>query len=243
MPEPSTPRARTASHTFAGGDVAGSWREAERRDHDRGAGELADRHLQRRDRAHRQAGEEHGGRVTERDAEHRERRDEIAATLDADEQGDADEADADADQPRPGDALGDVHPRGEDDGEDRRRRLDHRCQARVEVRLGEAEQPEGHGVVERAEHDDRPEVAAQRGEAAASREHRRGAGAASAPEDEPPEGDDRRLERLDAELDEQERGSPDRGEEQQEGGVAAGHGFVTVIAAGASPCEVPSRRT
>ena len=25
MPEPSTPRARTASHTFAGGAVAGSW--------------------------------------------------------------------------------------------------------------------------------------------------------------------------------------------------------------------------
>ena len=60
-------------------------------------------------------------------------------------------------------------------------------------------------------------------------------------EDEPAERDDRRLERLDAELDEEERRSPDRGEEQQEGGVAAGHGFVTVIAAGASPCEVPSR--
>ena len=138
----------------------------------RGAGELADRHLQRRDRAHGQAGEEHGGRVTERDAEHGECRDEVAATLDADEQGDADEADADADQPRPGDALADVHPRGEDDGEDRRRRLDHGRQAGVEVRLGEAEQPEGHGVVEGPEHDDRPEVAAERGEAAAARKQR-----------------------------------------------------------------------
>ena len=69
--------------------------------------ELADRHLQRRDRAHRQPGEEHRGRVAERDAEHGERGDEIAAALYADEQRDADEADADADQPRPGDALGD----------------------------------------------------------------------------------------------------------------------------------------
>ena len=127
---------------MAGGAVSGSWRQAERRDHDRGARELADRHLQRRDRAHRQPGEEHGGGVAERDAEHRERCDEVAATLNADEQGDADEAHADADQPRPRDALGDVHPRGEDDGEDRRRRLDHGRQARVEVRLGEAEQPE-----------------------------------------------------------------------------------------------------
>ena len=57
----------------------------------------------------------------------------------------------------------------------------------------------------------------------------------SAPKTSRPNDDDRRLERLDAELDEQERRSPDRGEEQQEGGVAAGHGFVTVIAAASVP--------
>ena len=59
----------------------------------------------------------------------------------------------------------------------------------------------------------------------------------SAPKTSRPSDHDRRLERLDAELDEEERRSPDRGEEQQEGGIAAGHGFVTVIAAG-SACEV-----
>ena len=93
MPEPSTPRATTASHDLRGGHRRRQLGEAERRDHDRGAGELADRHLQRRDRAHGQPGVEHGGRVAERDAEHRERRDEIAAALHADEQRHADEAD------------------------------------------------------------------------------------------------------------------------------------------------------
>ncbi len=74
-------------------------------------------------------------------------------------------------------------------------------------------------------------MAAQRRQAAACREHRQQQEQRQRAEDEPAEGDDRRLERLDAELDEQERRSPDRGEEQQEGGVAASHGFVTVIAA------------
>ena len=49
-------------------------------------------------------------------------------------------------------------------------------------------------------------------------------------EDEPSEDDDRRLELVDAELDEEERGAPDRGEEQQEAEIAAGHGFATLIA-------------
>ena len=44
------------------------------------------------------------------------------------------------------------------------------------------------------------------------------------PEHEPPECDDGGLERLDADLDEQERRAPDRGEEEQEEGVASRHG-------------------
>jgi hypothetical protein len=44
-------------------------------------------------------------------------------------------------------------------------------------------------------------------------------------DDEPSEHDHRGLEHIDAELDEQERRSPDRGQQQQEEGVAATHGF------------------
>ena len=61
----------------------------------------------------------------------------------------------------------------------------------------------------------------------------------SAPKHEPPEGDDGRLERVDAELDEEERRAPDGGEEQQEEGVAARHGFATVVASGLRRAAVP----
>ena len=64
----------------------------------------------------------------------------------------------------------------------------------------------------------------QKGEAAATGEHRQEDEQRQRAEHEAAERDDRRLERLDAELDEEERRSPDRGEEQKEGGIAAGHG-------------------
>ena len=60
--------------------------------------------------AHRAAGEQHGERVTERDADDRERCDEIAAGLEADEQHDADEPDADPDEADARHALRVVHP-------------------------------------------------------------------------------------------------------------------------------------
>ena len=162
MPEPSTPSASTASHTFAAGIVAGSWVRP------KGAIRTAAQASWPSDTCSGgiprtvTARVQHRDRVAEGDADHRQRGDEVAAALDADEQGDADEPDPDADQPHPGDALAGVHPRGEDDGEDRGRRLDHRGEPRVEAGLGEAEQPERHGVVERAEDDDRHEVAPER---------------------------------------------------------------------------------
>ena len=177
MPEPSTPRARIASHTLADGAVAGSWLRPN------GAIMIA---------AHE------------------------SCPIDTCSGGYADEAHADPDQPRPGDALRDIHLRGQDDGEDRRGRLDHRGQAGVEVRLGEAEQPEGDGIVERAQHDDRPEVAAKGRQAASIREDEEEHEQRQRSEDEAPERNDRRLERLHSQLDEQERRSPDRREEQQE---------------------------
>ncbi len=106
-------------------------------------------------------------------------------------------------------------------GEDRCRRLDHSGQACVEARLGKAEQPEGDGVVERAEDDERDEATSE-GPAALPCP---GAGASEEKraEDEPSEHDHRRLEHLDPDLDEEERRPPDRGEEQEEEGVATRH--------------------
>jgi hypothetical protein len=84
----------------------------------------------------------------------------------------------------------------------------------------EAEEPERDRVVEHAQHDQRTQVPAERREPATSDqqgeqdEH---------PDDEPAEDDDGRLELVHAELDEHERRAPDRGEEQKEGCVAAGH--------------------
>ena len=167
------------------------------------------------------AGEQDRDRVAGGRPDHRQSADELAALLDADEEHDSEEADADAEEPHPADALSAVDPGREDDREDRRGGLDHAGEPRVDPRLGEAEQPERQRVVERAEERracrtwprSTPQTAAPDEE---GQEHERA-------DDRPPEDDDRRLELVDAELDEEERGAPDRGEEEQEAEIAPGH--------------------
>ncbi len=78
-------------------------------------------------------------------------------------------------------------------------------------------------------------MAAQRREAAASWKHGQQHEQRQCAEDEPAEDHDGRLERLDAELDEEKRRSPDGGEEQQEGGVAAGHWLRDGNRSGSAP--------
>ncbi len=142
MPEPSAPSATTAAIALAGGGSDGSCARPNGAIMSAPAASWPiDTWSGGSVRTVRPA-IEHGGGVAERGADHRERADELAALLDADEERDAEEADADPDEPRPADALRPVDPRREEHGEDRRRRLDHRRQPGVDLRLGEAEQPE-----------------------------------------------------------------------------------------------------
>ena len=200
-------------------------------------GELADRHLERGQGANGPPGDQDRDRVAGRRADHRQGADELAALLHADEEHDAEEADTDAEEPHPVDALRAVDPGREDDREDRRGGLDHGREPRVDPRVGEAEQPERQRVVERAERDERAAVAAQHPEAPAPVEEGKEDERA---DDGPTENDDRRLELVDAELDEEERGAPDRGEEEQEAEIATGHA-ATLDAVAAGPSHPPAR--
>ena len=78
----------------------------------------------------------------------------------------------------------------------------------------------GTALLRDGEDCDRHEVTAERGQAAPPREERE---QEQRPEEQPPEGDHGRLERVHPELDEQEGRAPDRGEQQQEEGVPARH--------------------
>ena len=57
-------------------------------------------------------------------------------------------------------------------------------------------------------------------------------------DDRPPEDDDRRLELVDADLDEEERRAPDRGDEQQ-AEVAPGHGATLDAIDALGPSHAP----
>ena len=171
---------------------------------------------------------EHG--VAERDADDGERRDQVAAALHADEQRDPDEADRDADEPRPVDAL--AWRRSET--------------ASSTVKIGAAAwitavSPESSRVSAKPSSQNgnallsAPRTTSGTTCPAERRRARRGRATARGADEhadhEPAEHDDRRLELVDAELDEQERRSPDRGEQQQQEGVAAGHARRRVNAA------------
>ena len=157
--------------------------------------------------------------------------------LDPYEERHAHKSDPDADQPHARDPLADVDPGREQHCEDRRGRLDHGREPGVEPRLREAEQPERHRVVESAEHDERDEVPVQSCQPAAAAQQRQ---QHEDTDDEAAEHDHRRLERVDPELDEEERRSPNRREQEQEEGVTAAHGLVEAKRRGAARCEVPA---
>ena len=201
-------------------ELVGGLRDPERREQEQAERELARGDLDGREAGHRAAGEEDGDRVAEGGPEHGQGADELAALLDADEQDDTGEADADADEPGAAHRLARVEPGGEHDREDRGGGLDDACEPGVDPRLGEAEQPERQGVVERAEERERPDVGAQSAHAAAQQEERREHGE---PDGDAAEGDDRRLELLDRDLDEEERRAPDRREDEQQAEIAPRH--------------------
>ena len=150
--------------------------EAERRHQHRRAGELAERDLQRRDPAHGAAGVEHGARVTESDAEHGERGDEVVAASGRRRAVPPRRSRRDAAEPRSRDALADVDARGEEHGEDRRRGLDHRRQPGRSRVSAKPSSQNGTALLSVAEHDERDEVAAERSEpASAGKQERAGA--------------------------------------------------------------------
>ncbi len=217
------------------GQRVGKLREAERGKQEGRETELAERRLQHRYLSHRATREEHRERVTDRDADHGEGRDELASRLEADQEHDSDEPDPDAGEAHAGDALRSVDPRREDDGAEGRRGLDDRGQAGIEARLRESEKPERDGVVHPSEDQEREEVALQWPETASAWQQRE---QQQRPECDPSESDDGGLEHVDRDLDEEERRAPDRREEQEEKSVAATHGASRVNARPPLRCEV-----
>ena len=217
----SAPSATIAATAFAGGASDGSWSEPEREREEQSDAELADRHVERRERANRSPRVEGRDRVARGRAEHGERADELAALLHADEERDADEADSDPDEPQAADALRRIDACRQHHGQDRRGRLDHGRQPGVDPRLREREEPVRHRVVERPEHDERDPHRAQ---SPGSPPRARTTGTSTAtPTTSRPSDDDRGLDLVDAELDEEKRRAPDRREGEQEGDVAPMH--------------------
>ena len=159
-----------------------------------------------------------------------------ATLLDAHEERYADEADAHADEPEATDALRRVDADREHDREDRRSRLDHRRQPRVDPRLARTPSSQyGTALLSVPRTTNGTHIRRTSGKAPRAtddrHEHREA-------DEEPAEDDDRRLELLHAELDEEERRAPDRREREQEGEVAAMH--RATLAVGLQP-EPPGR--
>ena len=190
--------------------------------------------MERRDRAGPLPDDEGRRGVAQRSRKHRQRADDLPAALHSDEQGDAHEADPDACEPYARRALRRVEPDREQHGEDRRRRLDHPGEPGADPGLGEAEQPERQRVVEQAQRRHDREIGPQQAEASAARGDRQQDRRA---DDEPPERHDRGLELVYAELDEEERGAPDRREGEEERTVAARHVTTLVAPLGGRAAE------
>ena len=216
---------RDRSQWLPAGNTVRKLGESERGDQDGSRAELTDRELERRDVPGDSPSEEDGEGVAEGGSHDCERAHEPAATLHADEERDADEAHSNAYELRAADALSCVDPAGEQDGEDRRRSLDDRGQTGVDSLLREAEQPERKGVVEKAEERDCAQPATQGREPASESGERQEDGRTY---NEPSEHDGGRRELADADLDEEERRSPDRGEGGEQDQVAAAHAALTV---------------
>ena len=180
----SAPSATIAATAFAGGASDGSWASPNGSARSSADAELADRHLERRERADRSPCVEGGDRVAGGRAEHCERGDELAALLHADEERDSDEADSRrrraagrgrAARDRcvsPAPRSGWVRPPGSrpPDPESIRR-------------LRERDEPVRHRVVERTEHDERDPHRAHVRDAPRSEDQRH---EHAEPDDEPP---------------------------------------------------------
>ena len=113
---------------------------------------------------------------------------------------------------------------GEHRGEDRRRSLEQRCRPGVDPGLAPREEPERDRHVQDRGEQKRPEIRAQGtpGFSHASAQHHDHSQRRNG-EDEPAEHERLRVEAAIGDLDEHERGAPDRREENQHRYMAAAH--------------------
>ena len=177
-------------------------------------------------------------RVGERGEDDRERAEDrqvAALGVDPGDDGDADDPDREADRPRSRQALVRQEAQDQQRVEDRHRGLHHRGEPGVDVLLAPGDQPERQSRVQDSEHETVPPRGSQLGERAVASEPPDDVAEQHGGGEQRPEGHHRRgLDLVDRDLDEEVRGAPDGGQQQQHRPVAV-HRF-TVLA----PTPVPS---
>src|SRR5205823_6172361 len=178
--------------------------------------ERADRADERRDVDERPRAVDRRDRVAERRERHGERSENVTPRLGPDEERNAAEPGEEAYEPWAADAVVPGEPQRQQSGEQRRRGLDHGCETGVDVRLGPRDRGDGDRRVDEADDDERaPRGARLAHDGPTAQADERNGEERDRSDPEPDADERRRLELADRDLDEHERGSPDRRERDQ----------------------------